>query len=390
MIVDIKPSKLKGVVKAPPSKSFLHRLLICAALADGESKIGNLAESQDILATRDCLNALKNGLSAGKAQNEPVIFNCRESGSTLRFFVPIALLKCQNTIFKGAPRLIERGIGIYEEVLGNKGVEISKESDGIHVKGELLPGLYEIPGNISSQYITGLMFALPLLDKESTITVLPPVESRAYIDLTLAVLRQSGIEIIENPKNTFKIKGNQKYKPLNCDAEGDWSNAAFFFALKALGHDIEVTGLNPESGQGDRVCIKDFELLGKEEVSIAESIDLGPVLMAFAAAKDGGILTDTKRLRIKESDRALVMAEELKKFKALITVNENDVIIEKSELQPPLEILEGHNDHRIVMSLAVLLTLKGGTINGAEAVSKSFPDFFEKLSSLGCELEIRE
>lgn len=387
MIVKITPGKLNGTISAPPSKSFLHRLLICAALSKGESQIGNQAESQDILATKDCIQAL----NQKPAKNIIPVFNCRESGSTLRFFVPIALAIHGKALFTGAPRLMERGIGIYEDLFTERNIEVSKDTNGLLLTGRLTSGDYSVPGGVSSQYISGLLFALPLLKGNSTIKVIPPIESRAYIDLTLAVLKQAGIKITEKEKNTFEIKGSQKYKTLKCDAEGDWSNAAFFYALNHFGNNIEITGLNKGSGQGDKVCVKDFDLLESagSSVSIAESIDLGPVLMAYAAAKHGGTLTDTARLRIKESDRALVMKEELTKFGADITVNENDVIINPVTLHSPTAPLNGHNDHRIVMSLAVLATIYGGEIEGAEAVNKSFPDFFDKLRSLGCNVEIR-
>ncbi len=401
MIAHIKAGKLKGNIEAVPSKSYLHRLLICAALGSGESKIGNYVKSEDILASIDCLRSLGadvkedgntlivRGIGSKILQN--AIFPCRESGSTMRFFIPVAAAKCETAVFRGSERLMERGVGVYEDILPDKGVIVKNENGEICVSGHLHPGEYEVRGDISSQYITGLLMALPMLTGDSIIRVLPPVESRAYIDITIDVLRTAGIGIIEKEKNIFYIKGGQKYGSVNTDAEGDWSNAAFLLAMNGLGAEIKVTGLNENSVQGDRVCAEDFARLDTPgaTVDVGECIDLGPVLFAYAAAKCGGHFTGTRRLRIKESDRAVVMAEELSKLGVKVTVGENDVTVEAGKLTKPAECLDGHNDHRIVMALTVLLTLTGGSITGAEAVRKSYPAFFEDMRRLGLDVEIR-
>ncbi len=401
MKATFRQSRLSGTVQAPPSKSMLHRLLICAGLSDGISVIDNTATSQDILATIDCLEKIgcfcerKDGrfiVSHDMPQEESrPVFNCRESGSTLRFFVPIALVKCHRALFTGAERLLERGIGIYEDVLKPRGVRFVKSRHGIEVEGELTAGTIDINGNVSSQYISGLMFGLSCLDEASVINVIPPVESRAYIDLTIETLKKAGIVIKEIKENSFYIEGGQEFRPINEAAEGDWSNAAFLYALKNFGNDISVTGLNENSVQSDRICLDYFKKLDedtKSPLDISNCIDLGPVLFAYAAAKHGGHFTGTRRLLIKESDRANVMAEELEKFGVEVRVSENDVIVTANGLKKPEEELFGHNDHRIVMALSVLLTLTGGTINGAEAVTKSFPDFFEVLRRLSADVEI--
>ncbi len=400
MIAKISESRIMGRLEAVPSKSFLHRMLICAALADGESGIENFTDSEDILASIDCIKAMGakvreegNALvvqGAAKNYMASAVFSCRESGSTLRFFIPVAAAKCGASEFTGSERLMERGVGIYEDILPEKNVTVKRKKGKIFVDGSLCPGDYEIPGNISSQYITGLLFALPLLPGDSTLKIIPPVESRAYIDITLEVIKKAGIEIVESEENVFKIKGDQTYRPVNERAEGDWSNAAFLFAMNGLGSRIDVTGLNKTSVQGDRICLEYFEKLNEPgaTLDIGGCIDLGPVLFAYAAAKHGGRFTGTKRLKIKESDRAAVMAEELKKFGVTAEVGENEVLIPGSGLKKPEAVLDGHNDHRIVMALTVLLALTGGNITGAEAVKKSYPGFFEDMRRIGLNVEI--
>ncbi len=402
----IKQGALRGFVKAPPSKSIVHRLLICGGLSGEGSVIKNVSSSEDILATIDCLKALGAnaswegdsifvsgvGNTGVKNSDDMPVFNCRESGSTLRFFIPIALSFFEKVLFTGSNRLLERGIGIYEDVFSKKGITVQKTSEGLEFTGMLTPGDYEIPGNVSSQYITGLLYALPLLNDNSRIKIIPPLESGRYIDLTLSALKRSGIVIEKTAEYEYFIKGGQKYNAINEEAEGDWSNAAFWYALKYLGNDITVTGLNAESAQGDRVCIENFEKLLKPgaTVDVSECIDLAPVLFAFAAARHGGRFTGTKRLSIKESDRAAVMKEELEKFGIETLLSENEAVITGSGLKNPAVPLYGHNDHRIVMALSVLLSLTGGEIEGVEAVRKSYPDFFEKFRELSGNVEINE
>ncbi len=377
-------------------------MLICAALSEGESRIGNFIKSEDILASIDCIKSLGAEVTeegdvlrirgtGGKTVSDAV-FCCRESGSTLRFFIPVATAKCGSSVFTGSERLMERGVGIYEKILPGKGVSVTKKSGNIRVSGRLVPGRYEIPGDISSQYITGLLFALPLLSGDSEICVIPPVESRAYIDITLSVLKLAGIDVKETSRNCFSIKGNSKYRPLNMDAEGDWSNAAFLYAMNGLGAEIRISGLNETSVQGDRICLECFKQLDSPSavIDINGCIDLGPVLFAYASAKHGGRFTGTERLRIKESDRAAAMAEELLKFGIRAEVKDNEVIIPAGGIKAPVERLSGHNDHRIVMALSVLLAFTGGEISGAEAVRKSYPGFFEDLRRIGLDVEINE
>ena len=401
MIAEIRPSKGRGTMEAPPSKSMAHRLLICAGLSEGKSVIEGISSSEDMKATLDCLSAIgakyeiegeKVTLTGADIRNIPenAVLRCRESGSTLRFFIPICLLDGKTFTFTGSEKLLSRPLSVYKEIFEKQGIHFEASADKITLGGKLESGVFEIPGNISSQFITGLLFVLPLLEEESKIKLIPPVESRSYINLTLEALSVFGIEVEWQSENTLFIKGGQSYKAAEAKVEGDYSNAAFFEALNLLGSEIEITGLEPESLQGDKIYEKYFPLLekGEKNIDISDCPDLGPILFAVAAAKNGGTFTGTKRLKIKESDRASAMAEELSKFGTKATVNEDSVIIDSSEFHAPAETLSGHNDHRIVMSCAVLSTLTGGKIEGAEASRKSLPDFFERLKKLGFEVTL--
>lgn len=394
----IKPSSAKGILFAPPSKSYAHRIMICAALADGISKISNISESQDLLATADCIQSLGASIEKGEscvniigsAQKNHKNLNlpCRESGSTLRFFIPIACALSDFSVFEGSSRLIERGISVYDDIFKACGIKVSKSDSSISLSGRLLPGEYSVLGNVSSQFISGLMFALPLLRGDSKITVIPPIESKPYIDMTLAVLKEFGIIITKYGESSFLIKGNQKYLPKNMTVEGDWSNSAVFFALNALGADISIHGLSADSLQGDKLVTEYIKMLKTESpaIDLSSCPDLAPVLFALAAALGGAEFIGTSRLKIKESDRAEAMKEELLKFGIKTELSENRAVILRGSLKPPEKPICSHNDHRIVMACAMLLTKTGGVIEDCEAVSKSFPDFFDTLASLGVEV----
>ncbi len=399
MNATISQSHLRGKATSPPSKSYAHRLLICAALAKGQSRIYGIEDSEDILATKDCIASL--GAKAVYDGDALCItggnvfaptstrFACRESGSTLRFFLPLALLSGQSAVFCGAPRLIERGIGVYQEILPPRGITLSVQNGCITTGGLLSAGDYVVRGDVSSQFLTGLLFALPLLAGDSTLTVTPPFESRAYIDLTLDAMAQFGVTVLRDGDRFF-IRGGQSYHPQNITVEGDWSNAAFLYALRTLGHEMEVGGLKADSLQGDRICLSYLEQLakGRPTLDLANCPDLAPVLFAVAAALHGADFIGTARLAIKESDRAHAMATELAKFGAKVTVGDNHVCIAPAALHAPHEGLCGHRDHRVVMALAVLATRYGGVITQAEAVAKSYPQFWEVLSSLGAEVQL--
>lgn len=403
MKVKILPSKTSGEVSAPPSKSFAHRYLIGSVLSRGKCVIKNIADSDDISATLSCIEQLggsvtKDGnivtvIPTNEKQIENVVFDCKESGSTLRFFIPVVLATgAKNCTFLGSERLLARGIKEYEKLFENSDVKIKSDEKSIEVNGTLSAGNYEISGEVSSQYTTGMLFALSVLDGKSTLKITGNAESRAYVDMTIKVLKDFGADIAETEKNFFEIIGKGRLSPGEFTVEGDWSNAAFLIALSRLLGTISVSGLNENSVQGDRFCTVAFDALDGEnaEIDLKDCPDLAPILFAYAAYKNGGKFINTRRLRVKESDRANVMAEELKKFGANVKVYENSVEIEKTQLKPPIVPLCGHNDHRIVMALSVLAAVFGAEIDGAEAVNKSYPDFFRVIKKAGVNVyEIR-
>lgn len=403
MKVKILPSKTSGEVSAPPSKSFAHRYLIGSVLSRGKCVIKNIADSDDISATLSCIEQLggsvtKDGntvtvIPTNEKQIENAVFDCKESGSTLRFFIPVVLATgAKNCTFLGSERLLARGIKEYEKLFENSDVKINSDEKSIEVNGTLSAGNYEISGEISSQYTTGMLFALSVLDGKSTLKITGNAESRAYVDMTIKVLKDFGADIAEPEKNYFEINGKGRLSPGEFTVEGDWSNAAFLIALSCLLGTISVSGLNENSVQGDRFLNVAFDALDGEnaEIDLKDCPDLAPILFAYAAYKNGGKFTNTRRLRVKESDRANVMAEELKKFGANVKVYENSVEIEKTQLKPPIMPLCGHNDHRIVMALSVLAAVLGAEIDGAEAINKSYPDFFRVIKKAGVNVyEIR-
>ena len=393
MRVRIYPSVPAGSITAPPSKSMAHRLLICAGLAQGESLIRGVALSQDVLATADCLRAL--GAEVRFEGNDVLVrgtdptfareavYPCRESGSTLRFFIPLCLLSESEKRLEGSPGLFSRPLSVYEKILAEQKLPYEKGDTCLTVHGRLKPGTFTVEGGISSQFVSGLLFALPLLESDSRIEITPPVESRSYISMTCEALRRFGIHAVRETENTFRIPGRQRYLAQSGSVEGDWSNAAFFLAMG-----IPAEGLEENSIQGDRVCGEYFRRLerGSAELDISDCPDLGPVLFAYAALHHGGVFTGTDRLRIKESDRGEAMKKELRKFGVEAEIGDNRIRI-GCGISPPGEELDGHNDHRIVMALAVLCVRTGGIIRGAEAVNKSFPDFFEQLEKAGVRME---
>lgn len=403
MKVKILPSKTSGEVSAPPSKSFAHRYLIGSVLSRGKCVIKNIADSDDISATLSCIEQLggsvtKDGnivtvIPTNEKQIENAVFDCKESGSTLRFFIPVVLATgAKNCTFLGSERLLARGIKEYEKLFENSDVIIKSDEKSIEVNGTLSAGNYEISGEVSSQYTTGMLFALSRLSGKSTLKITGNAESRAYVDMTIKVLKDFGADITETEKNFFEINGKGRLSPGEFTVEGDWSNAAFLIALSRLVGTISVSGLNENSVQGDRFCTAAFDALDGEnaEIDLKDCPDLAPILFSYAAYKNGGKFINTRRLRVKESDRANVMAEELKKFGANVKVYENSVEIEKTQLKPPIVPLCGHNDHRIVMALSVLAAVFGAEIDGAEAVNKSYPDFFRVIKKAGVNVyEIR-
>ncbi|MGN1194187.1 MAG: 3-phosphoshikimate 1-carboxyvinyltransferase [Acutalibacteraceae bacterium] len=400
MTAIIKKSKAEGTVRAPSSKSMAHRLLICAALAKGESEIKNVTYSEDILATLACLRKMgaeikTDGDTVHVRGIENIFdvpesdFFCRESGSTLRFILPLLLLNGNKQRFTGAGLLMKRPMSVYEEICKNRGLYYSQTPDAIEIKGKITGGDFTVPGNISSQFISGLLFTLPFLKEESRIKLIPLVESRSYIKMTVDAMESFGVNIRWEDENTLYAFSGSGYKPCSLSVEGDYSGAAFLDAFNVLGGSVTVSGLKENSLQGDSVYKKLYPLIenGKPEIDVSDCPDLAPILMTLAAAKNGAVFTGTKRLRLKESDRGAVMKQELSKFGAKITIEENRITVEPSLLHKPSETLSGHNDHRVVMSLAVLGSVYGAEIDGSEAVNKSFPGFFEAIKGLKIEVE---
>lgn len=397
MKVKIYKSEARGAVTLPPSKSIAHRMIICALLSYGESIIKNVPECDDVIATLDCVRRLGatvekqgdtykiTGIKREKAHTGCDLY-VGESGSTLRFLIPILLfLGGKYRLFcKG--RLFERPLGVYEELFFGS---ISKKDGYIEVDGTLTGGEYALVASVSSQFISGLLFALPLCARDSKITLNGKIESRSYIDLTLCALSDFGVKAEFTSENEIFIKGNQSYASQALSVEGDYSAGIFIEALNFLYGGVLALGLREDSLQGDRVYREIFEKLRKKncEIDLSDCPDNAPMLFALSALTGGARFTGTSRLKIKESDRASAMKQELLKLGAVVKIEENAVTVKKSELYAPSEPIDSHNDHRIAMAMAVVLTRFGGEILGAEAVKKSYPGFFEDLRALGVRLE---
>ena len=403
MKIKIFKSNASGNVVAPPSKSYAHRLLIASFLSNKKCVVSNVEFSNDINATLNCIKELGGSFiikdnevifdgKNDKEIKEEYVLDCGESGSTIRFLIPIALVLKKNSkiTMKGTEKLISRGLSVYEDIFKKAKVEYSYTKDSFSFCGKLTSSKFSVPGNISSQYISGLIFALSLLKRDTQITITGNIESLPYINLTIDTLAHFNVTI-ELKENVVYIMGHQKYARCNSNVEGDFSNAAFLEALNYvdLNNNVNVKGLNYFSRQGDSIYMKLFPKLEGQSptIDISNCIDLGPILFTVASLLNGAKITGIKRLRIKESDRVACMVEELNKFGASIEVFDDEVIIKKVDLHKPTEIINGHNDHRIVMSLAVLLTKYEGIIDGIEAVNKSFPTFFNKLSEVGIKYE---
>lgn len=389
-----KTDKLNGLINIIGSKSYAHRMLIGAFLSNENCIINNVPNSNDIDATLSCLKEL--GLEYKIINNRCELFHvnkiidfpildAKESGSTLRFLIPLALYLTKKCKFIGSPRLIERGISIYEEIFNKQNIKITKGKDYIEFEGKLKPCNFEIDGSISSQFITGLLLVTPLMDEDSVIRIKPPINSENYIDITLDVLKMFNIKYVKNG-NEIKVFKNQKYNSTQLEVEGDYSNAAFFDAFNYFNNNIQIIGLKEYSYQGDKAYIELFERLNKNycEIDISNSIDLGPILFVFASLKNGAIFTGTNRLKIKESDRALSLKEELNKLGVDVEIGDDFVIINKIKDTNFKEIsFNSHNDHRIAMALSLYSCICDIEIDGYECVNKSYPEYFIELEKLG-------
>ena len=398
MIATFQPAVLAGSVDAPPSKSMAHRYLIGAALSGQVCTLTGVDYSEDILATIDCLRALGATVTTdgdavtvdprGFMQAANPVLECRESGSTLRFFIPLTLCLGQTVTLRGSQRLLERPLSVYADLCREHGFAFNQSQDAVTLCGKLESGAYTLRGNSSSQFITGLLFALVYLNKEASITIRPPFESRSYVDLTIAALRAFGADVAFTEENRIAVKA-APLRAFSGRIEGDYSNAAFLDAFNHLGSSVTVGNLRTDSRQGDRVYADYFAQLaaGTPTLDVSDCPDLGPILFALAALKNGATFTGTARLKDKESDRGAAMDAELRKLGGGLIFGDNVITVPSQTLRYRGEILDGHNDHRIVMALSVILSAIGGSISGAEAVCKSYPGFFDEIKRLGAKVE---
>lgn len=388
MNVTILPGTLKGAVTPPSSKSQTHRAVLALMLAQGEGKLSNLAVSQDIQATQDCVAALKSGQPA-QADGLPLL-DCGESGSTLRFLIPVALAVRGGGHFIGRGRLMERPQGPYIRLFEEKGILWNQEGGCLTVAGQLEPGVYALPGNVSSQFITGLLYALPLLPGDSQIVLTTPLESRGYVDMTLDMLRRFDIKV-EEQEDGFLVPGNQTYQARDLTLEADWSGAAFWYAANFLGAQVDIQGLNPDSVQGDRQIGTLYWKLarpGDVDIDLSQCPDLAPPLAVMAAVRKGTTrFVNAGRLRMKESDRLETIARTLNALGAKAQVGEDTLTLEGLDHLKGGTV-DGCNDHRIAMMAAVAAVAckEPVTILGAECVKKSYPRFWEDYTALGGEV----
>lgn len=394
MTVTITPTKLKGTVTPPPSKSQAHRAIIAAALADGVSRIDNVAPSQDIEATQNCMAALKNGTTAGH-DGLPML-DCGESGSTLRFLIPLALVLRGGGHFTGRGRLMERPQAPYFDIFREKGIFYEQIGGVLTVRGELPPGEYRLPGNVSSQFVTGLLYALPLLGGDSEIVITSPLESMGYVDMTLDVLEKFGVRVENQSCEHFLVPGNQRFRARDMTVEADWSQAGFWYAAAFLGNPVEAAGLEPGSTQGDRVIAAHYERLlrpGGVDIDVSGCPDLAPPLAAMAAVRPGVTrLTNAARLRVKESDRLAAVTRVLSALGADVTEGPDSLAVRGRETLAGGVTVDSFNDHRIAMMAAIAATRCGKpvTITGAECVAKSYPTFWDDYEMLGGKIERSE
>ena len=430
MKIKIKPSILNGKIEIPPSKSYSHRAVIAAALAEGEkkSKIDNLKFSVDITTTTDIMenwgakikrfeSALEIIGNDGKVVPKDKYVQCNESGSTIRFLIPIGITNENELIFDGKGKLVDRPLDSYYRIFDKQGIFYKNENGKLPltVNGKLKAGNYEIDGNISSQFITGLLYALPLLDGDSKLTINKNLESKGYVDLTLEILKLAGIEIMNNDYKSFDIKGNQIYKPFDYTVEGDYSQVAFWIVAGIISankdNEVKCLHVNKNSLQGDKEIIEIVERMGANleilddyvivkpsktkgtVIDISQCPDIAPILTVLAALSEGETrIINGERLRIKESDRITSIKTELNKLGANVTEEGDNLIIQGVEGFAGGVTVNAWNDHRIAMSLAIASTRceKEIILEEAESVRKSYPHFWDDFVKLGGEIEVIE
>lgn len=415
MNVVIKPNKLKGDVLVPPSKSLSHRAIIAASLAEGKSKISNIVFSEDINATIEAMRALGASIevyddyliingSRPKRINDYI--NANESGSTIRFMIPIALTVDEAITFDGKNNLVNRPLDTYTKLFDEFNIKYERGDKYLPmtVYNGLKAGIYKVEGNVSSQFITGLLFALPLLKGDSKLVITTELESKGYVDLTMDVLKMFGVNIETKDYKEFIIKGNQSYRPMDYVVEGDYSQAAFWLVANTLGNDINILGMNKESNQGDKKIIDDINSFGGNvyfdgdklisknadthgtTIEFSNSPDLGPIETVLASLSKGHTtFMNIERLRIKECDRVSCMIDEMKKLGVSLSETKDTMEIDGNSVLGSSMELDSHNDHRIVMALAVASTRCIGDIRiiNAGAIKKSYPHFFKSFEAVG-------
>lgn len=410
----ITPGTLHGCVRIPPSKSAAHRAIICAALAKGKSVLSPIIPSDDMTATIQAVRRM--GAKCTLAGETLTVdgtdtltvpqgeIDCLESGSTLRFLIPVCAAGGMTCTFTGHGRLPERPIGVYTQMLPGAGTSCQTEGGlPLTISGKLRPGKFSLAGNISSQFITGLMLALPLLPASSTIVLTSPLESKGYVDLTIEVLRRFGIEIQETTAGWY-IPGSQAYTPRDYTVEGDWSQAAFFMSAAALGSPLTLEGLDCDSVQGDKEALRVFqkfgmraewkggkllcspgESTGERTIDASQIPDLVPAIAVTAALTPGLTrIVNAGRLRIKESDRLASVSDGLRRLGITVEETQDSLTIHGGASLSSGEI-NGCNDHRIVMAFSIGALRAQGTvtITDADSIKKSYPGFFDDFSKLG-------
>jgi len=404
MNLTITPTRLQGRITPPPSKSIAHRMILAAALSEGESTIYNAALSEDILATLRCAetlgaawtldgSALRITGCGGRRIDctTPLHFDCGESGSTLRFLIPITLALAGGGVFTGKGRLMERPQGPYFDLFRERDITFEQTGNALAVRGNLLSGEYRLAGNVSSQFFTGLLFALPLLDGPSLIVPTTALESADYIAMTIDVLHRAGISIgtTFSLPPSFSVSGGSPYRPFSASVESDWSQAAFWYAANETGSSVSISGMAEVSLQGDSIFPQWMENLRKNSmvtINAAQYPDLVPPLAARAATMNGTLhITNIGRLRMKESDRIAAIRDTLSAIGADISAGSDHIVISGKDTLPGDVRVDAHGDHRIAMMLAIaaLRCAAPITVTGAECVRKSYPHFWEDYKSLG-------
>lgn len=426
LTVTVHTGPVGGSIAAPPSKSAAHRAVLCAALAAGTSHVENIEYSQDIEATLGAVTQL--GAKVRRGEHDVTVTGiggggfatvtrpvfCRESGSTLRFLLPLFSLTAQKIRFTGAESLFARPQSVYRALFAQQGLRFEQAADSLTIQGQLRADRFVLPGDVSSQFVSGLLFAAPLLEGPSTIEVHPPFESRSYVEMTLDTLHAFGVEVktraVPRGGLTCTVQP-QTYRARDLTVEGDYSQAAFLAALGALCGPVTVTGLQENTRQGDKVILELLRRFGAAvtagetgvtaapgpltgiDIDLADCPDLGPILMTLACfAKGTTTIRSAGRLRLKESDRIAAMQQELAKLGGRVEADGDTVTVTGTALHAPAAPLSGHNDHRVVMSLTVAALGAGvpAVITGAEAVAKSWPAFFDQIARLGARLEVQD